>query len=269
MPIQFRCSHCRQLMSISRRKAGQVVQCTKCSQDVTVPPEDESASPVHADGRPQAQTPTGDADKRHRDVPDEHQDMERRRDPQRRERTATKRRPAESAKQVGAAAVAAAPLAAPPQGAQDDEDEGFTLRRPQTEFEEMDLTPMVDVTFLLLIFFMITASFSLQKTLAVPPPNPEEKGAQQTELTLEDFEANSIIVQIDEKNVIFVDDEPVSDPYNLPGILRDKASSDQKFELVVDAHNNAMHETVVKVIDAANEAGMQKIRLATRAESSN
>jgi len=57
----------------------------------------------------------------------------------------------------------------------DDDEEGFGSRADDEE--ELDLTPMVDVTFLLLIFFMITASFSIQKTLSVPPPDPEKEGA--------------------------------------------------------------------------------------------
>ena len=57
---------------------------------------------------------------------------------------------------------------------QPDDDEGFQLRSPETEMEGMDLTPMVDVTFLLLIFFMITASFSIQMVLPFPAPDPDK-----------------------------------------------------------------------------------------------
>ena len=50
----------------------------------------------------------------------------------------------------------------------DEEEEGeedFRLVGAPLEESEMDITPMVDVTFLLLIFFMITASFAMQKSL--------------------------------------------------------------------------------------------------------
>ncbi len=193
MPIQFRCSHCGQLHSISRRMAGKTVQCPMCRKMTVVPAE--------------------------------------------------------------------------PKALEEDEEyyeeEGFHLERAATEFEDMDMTPMVDVTFLLLIFFMITASFSLNKTLQFPPPEPDEKGAQQTVQRLEDFEADSIIVEIDENNRIYVDDEPVTDPSRLAEILTDKGRTEQKFELLINADARSLHETVVKVVDAANEAGMQKIRLAT------
>ena len=128
------------------------------------------------------------------------------------------------------------------------------------EDEEMDLTPMVDVTFLLLIFFMITASFTIQKSLEVPAPNPEEEGASQNITNLEEFEEESIMVEIDARNLVMVDEEMVSDLDRLPNVLKSK----RKPEILITAHENSLHEVVVRVIDAANEIGMQKIRIGVR-----
>jgi biopolymer transport protein ExbD len=137
----------------------------------------------------------------------------------------------------------------------EDEDEGWGRGRERDE-GEMDLTPMVDVTFLLLVFFMITASFSIQKTLAVPPPNPDEQGASQSQ-KIEDIIDQSVEVHIDSRNVISVDDEPLSDPSRLADVMRSKRMS----EVLITAHENSLHDMLVKVIDAANEIGMQKIRV--------
>ncbi|MDF1745696.1 MAG: biopolymer transporter ExbD [Gimesia sp.] len=148
---------------------------------------------------------------------------------------------------------------------EDDEDEGFSIRSADSEFDEMDLTPMVDVTFLLLIFFMITASFSLQKSIQVPPPNPDEDGVSQSLQTLDDFREESIIVEIDNNNGIYVDDTKLSNPTEIVQAILDRRNQDgkTKSELVLSAHKAARHETVVAVVDAANEVGMQKIRLAS------
>ncbi len=147
----------------------------------------------------------------------------------------------------------------------DDDDDGFSIRSADSEFEEMDLTPMVDVTFLLLIFFMITASFSLQKSIQVPPPNPDEDGVSQSLQTLDDFREESIIVEIDNNNGIYVDDTKLSNPSEIVQAILDRRDSEgkPKSELVLSAHKAARHETVVAVVDAANEVGMQKIRLAS------
>ena len=143
-----------------------------------------------------------------------------------------------------------------------DEDEGLALRSPETEFEQMDLTPMVDVTFLLLIFFMITASFSLQKTIQVPPPDPEKEGATLTVQEIKEIFDKSIKIEIDERNNIIIDDEPLSDPASLVEAIRKRMRDEGKTELVLAANYRTVHETVVTVVDAAHEVGMEKIRLA-------
>lgn len=56
----------------------------------------------------------------------------------------------------------------PPPLLDDDEEEESPLPPRAGDEEELDMTPMVDVTFLLLIFFMVTASFSVQKAIASP-----------------------------------------------------------------------------------------------------
>ena len=140
------------------------------------------------------------------------------------------------------------------------EEEEFELRRAQTEFEEMDLTPMVDVTFLLLIFFMITASFTMQKAIGFPPPSPDEQGASVQPKQLEDFEDECVIVEIHEDNSISIDEERIPLDANLAAMLATKG----KNEMLIDAHENALHETVVKVVDAGNEVQMQRIRLGSR-----
>ncbi len=122
---------------------------------------------------------------------------------------------------------------------------------------------MVDVTFLLLIFFMITASFSMTKTIETPAPDPEKQGAQQTIQNLEDLERTSVMVRIDQDDVIFVDDESIPDPSELEFLLADKLRSEDKNELIIQTDPASRHETFVKVFDAGTGAGMQKIRLAT------
>src|SRR6056297_3857512 len=58
--------------------------------------------------------------------------------------------------------------------ADEDEVEPPALARKKRDDGELDMTPMVDVTFLLLIFFMVTASFSLQKSIAMPRSQSEQ-----------------------------------------------------------------------------------------------
>lgn len=140
----------------------------------------------------------------------------------------------------------------------DSDDGGFVAARRRAEMEEMDLTPMVDVTFLLLIFFMITASFSMQKSLEVPPPDPESQGA--SPIPLEQIEENSVIVRVEPEDVYFVDDRRVENPDDLPMVLTEAMATGNRSEMIIEASDDARYEAVVRVFDAGNEVGMQRIR---------
>jgi biopolymer transport protein ExbD len=124
---------------------------------------------------------------------------------------------------------------------------------------------MVDVTFLLLIFFMITASFSLQKSMKTEAPEEDREGFAQMP-RIEDLAAESVIVEIDEHDALFVDGERVIGLGDLQEALMRKMSDEQKREMIIEAHFQATHGTVVSVMDAGIEVGMQRIRRVSRNE---
>jgi biopolymer transport protein ExbD len=236
MPIRYRCTHCGLLLSVGTRMAGRQLDCPQCQRPSEVPAVSLPEGPLPGGPFPGEAAPLPEV--------------------------AAQPSPKEAKPAAGAMAPdrfdgkqeasreAEAPL--PP----------LEFRKRELSQEEMDLTPMVDMTFLLLIFFMVTASFTVQKSIDFPAPSPEGKGATQTTFTLDELEERSIMVRIDERNVIFVDDEPLPDLLRLSDVLR-QALSTRRNEMVVSADDRAFHETVVAVIDAANEVGMQKIRMAS------
>ena len=75
-----------------------------------------------------------------------------------------------------------------------------TRTRDETE---MDMTPMVDVTFLLLIFFMVTAAFSLQRSLQVPTPRPDEASTNVQQRDPSE-DPDIVTVHVDENNTFRV-----------------------------------------------------------------
>ena len=76
-----------------------------------------------------------------------------------------------------------------------DDDAPLILPRDGDSEDDLDMTPMVDVTFLLLIFFMVTAAFSLQKSINVPTPEKEENATQWAEGTHLQFGITSILCE--------------------------------------------------------------------------
>ena len=133
---------------------------------------------------------------------------------------------------------------------------------------EMDMTPMVDVTFLLLIFFMVTASFAMQKSLEFPSPDQKDDTAQNR--TIEDIENRDdyIIVRIDGDNAYHVDDRETFSRQELLSILRGIQDADTgvlraPLNLLIIADNTASHEAVVSAIDVGNAAGITRIKYTT------
>lgn len=131
--------------------------------------------------------------------------------------------------------------------------------------DTMDLTPLVDVAFLLLLFFMLTASYTIQKTIEVPQPESDELRTAQALPRLEDLQRENVIVRVAADNVISVDEEETP-AAGLAVALRERLRSSGRTQLVIKADDQALHETVVAVIDAANEVGMQRIRIAAAAQ---
>jgi len=145
----------------------------------------------------------------------------------------------------------------------------FLSRR---EYDEMDMTSMVDMTFLLLIFFMVTAAYSLQRSIEIPPPDRQEHVTQAR--TLEELEQDDdyVIVEIHGDNTVFVDQSPAPSEQELLQRLREAregvAGSGSKgpSSMLVLASGECRHETVVMALDAGNAVGMENVRLATRDE---
>ncbi len=288
MPIKFRCPKCTQAYSISSKKAGTKINCQKCGAKMRIP----SLESKDDAGEPEAASGSGAPAERPALTPELKNAFDNLFDDDEFDDDSADvnfEQAASSPDESAAADADGSPVAAdddvdavlefekqleddghePAAPAQvyvpdelfagdDDEEEedDFFGSSSRVDDEEMDLTPMVDVTFLLLIFFMITASFSIQKTLEVPAPDPDEEGAS-TSISIQEMEETSVTVHIDSRNVMYVDDEPVADPTRLPDMLR----ASRMNEVLITSHENALHEMVVKAIDAANEVQMQKIRL--------
>jgi len=148
----------------------------------------------------------------------------------------------------------------------DDEEvlEQVSFKKNELPKDDMDMTPMVDVTFLLLIFFMITASFSSEKVFEKPPPLSDSTSSKPPDKPPD--QSDTVRVQIDEFNaytVIFStgDEREASSKQDLLLALseaRAEASSgkeDEVLKLLVDAHEECIHASIVAALDAGREAG--------------
>ncbi|MDA1051308.1 MAG: biopolymer transporter ExbD [Planctomycetota bacterium] len=136
------------------------------------------------------------------------------------------------------------------------------------EDTEMDMTPMVDVTFLLLIFFMVTAAFTLQKSMEVPLPKDDE--ASMEVVDPEEDDSDRVTVLVDAFNTYHVTteewEEEAPSVQDLLRFLRRAHDGDSTgkipSKLLVEANGEASYEKVVAVLDAGSETGFEEVLLA-------
>jgi biopolymer transport protein ExbD len=145
---------------------------------------------------------------------------------------------------------------------EDDEAAGFTLARGSAEtVEELDLAAMVDVAFQLVLFFLVTATTVLYKTLEIPPPNPERAPSatvQGPSRTLDDLQHDYILVEIDPNGAVKVDHEPApSEMRPLAERLRAARQATGRTAMLLSADASTPHRNAVVAYDAANEIGLR------------
>jgi biopolymer transport protein ExbD len=168
-----------------------------------------------------------------------------------------------------AAADEATDLASIDDDDSEDDDEAaasFTFSRagPQ-KVEELDLAAMVDVAFQLVLFFLVTATTVLYKTLEIPKPNPPRAeaaaGAEQgldSPRTLEDLSADYILVDVDDRGTFQVDRQPVTASFDaLASRLREVRTATGRTGMLLTAQGDTPHRNAVLAYDAANEIGLR------------
>ena len=137
----------------------------------------------------------------------------------------------------------------------------FSLSRSATEkIEELDLAPMVDVAFNLVLFFMVTATTVLYKTLEIPKPSgeaPASAVAQGRSRSLDDLKKDYILVEIDEGGRMKLDREPVEPVMStLVELLRKARERTGRTSMLLSADFATPHRNAVLAYDAANEIGL-------------
>ena len=131
--------------------------------------------------------------------------------------------------------------------------------RPQPKEElELNITPLIDVVFLLLIFFMVSTTFERESEIKITLPKVSQEGGE--------AESQVVHVAIDANERIYIDERPLEDA-RLATIRAAIAASGQALEdpaVMIKADAGVSHEAVVRVMDAARQSGLVKITFATQ-----
>lgn len=238
MSIRFQCPHCNSIRAANERMAGKKIRCPVCSGNVQLPTMEEIAAAEREAQKMQSfQSQLGNIEP--------------------------------SPGRSNYLASAPQPVSQAANNEESGEEALVFEKKKDRDDTEMDMTPMVDVTFLLLIFFMITASFSIQKVFRTPAQKSNEASVNAVPDPNQD-NSDSVVVQIDEFNSYTVllpsgEEREIPSKQDLIVLLSEAKSAGDEgpSKLVIRAHEESTHSTVVAALDAGRDANFEKFELTT------
>lgn len=132
--------------------------------------------------------------------------------------------------------------------------------RPERTDERVDinLTPLIDVVFLLLIFFMVTTTFDRHANLKVELP---EASAKEQPQQIEE----PLVLSIDAEGNYFINNRQVVNTSldTLKTALQKSVADRKDVSLVLRADAKTPHQAVVRAMDAASQLGLTRLSIAT------
>ena len=128
------------------------------------------------------------------------------------------------------------------------------IERKKKATVELPLTPMIDVVFQLLIFFMVTAVFAITPGLDIKLPEAEES---------ENPEKENLFIVIDEQGMMKLNHKSVTFGTLKRELMEKRKILDNTTMIVIQADEKAFHGQVVKVMDISKSAGIIDLVVAT------
>jgi len=132
------------------------------------------------------------------------------------------------------------------------------LRATQTEDPEISLTSLIDVVFLLLIFFMVSTTFEHPAVLKVDLPEASNVSAPENQ-------PDSFELVIDQNGLFYLNDRQLVDasPATLRAAFNEAAGEDRDIPIVLRADAQTPHHFVVTAMDVTAQLGFKRLSIAT------
>jgi len=136
------------------------------------------------------------------------------------------------------------------------------FKRQRSQHVAMDLTPLIDVVFLLLIFFMVSTTFTRESHLQVELPQASGNPAPPAEV-----EQIDVVISADGQYLL--NDKPLVNNRRetLERGIRELVDADTSLPFIITADARTPHEFVVRAMDAAGRLGFAKLSITTEREA--
>ncbi|HAI15847.1 MAG: biopolymer transporter ExbD [Gammaproteobacteria bacterium] len=128
-------------------------------------------------------------------------------------------------------------------------------RKDQEDAGEIDLTPMLDVVFILLIFFIVTSVFVTEAGIEVTKPEAS---------TIEDTSGDLILIAVGVGGDIWIDGEQI-DPRFIRSRFELRLADAPNSAIIIQADANANNEQVLLILGAAREANIENVSISAEA----
>jgi len=133
------------------------------------------------------------------------------------------------------------------------------FRRKQRENIDINLVSLIDVVFVLLLFFVVTTTFTRETQLRVELPEAVSGSPA------EDQQLKQLDIAISAEGVFSVNNQllPKNDLASLMDAMQKASNGDTKMPLSISADGKTQHQSVITAMDAAGKLGFSQLRMTT------
>jgi biopolymer transport protein ExbD len=133
----------------------------------------------------------------------------------------------------------------------------LNLRRSRSDEPDVNLTPLIDVVFILLLFFMVSTTFQRESEINIELPEASAEPVEEREETLE--------IVIDAEGHYFIDEQQVvnTELETLKQAIEKFRGERSEIPVVIRADRQTPYESVVRAMDATAQLGLLQMSLAT------
>ena len=137
------------------------------------------------------------------------------------------------------------------------------FQRSLKEEVSVNLTPLIDVIFLLLIFFMVTTTFSRNTNILINLPEASGEAIEQQPFEIEILIAQNGTYSVNGRQLVN------SQMETLMRVVAEVSVGDNSIPMIITADANTTHQSVVTAMDAVAQLGFTSLNIATRDPDSN